>query len=104
MAGHGKRQVLWENSTAVVTHADQPRAATLDHDVDVGGAGVEAILHELLHHGRRALDDLACGDLVYELGGKDVDSGHAPIIPRVAFVGLNPVPVTGFGYYGAGEA
>ena len=51
---------------------------------DAGGAGVERVLHQLLHRGGRALDHLAGGDAVDGVGGQDADGGHglAPIESR----------------------
>ena len=39
--------------------------------------GVQAVFYELLNDGGGTLDDLACGDLVYELTGEDTDRHRA---------------------------
>src|SRR5262249_51651864 len=64
------------NPGAVIAHADQPRSAALDVDLDVPGASVQAVLGELLDDGGRALDHLTGGDLVDELARKNAN-GHA---------------------------
>ena len=43
----------------VVAHAHQPATALLEIDIHRRRARVEGILHQLLHHGRRALDDFS---------------------------------------------
>ena len=55
------------DAAAVIAHAYQTDAATLDVDLDALGAGVEAVLDEFLDDGGRALDHFAGGDLVDEL-------------------------------------
>ena len=49
---------------AVILHQDQVGAAIGGGDVDAGGAGVERILHQLLHRRGRTLHHLAGGDAV----------------------------------------
>ena len=68
-----ERQLIALDAAAVVAHAAQSRAALFDLDLDAARAGIEAVLDQLLEHGRRALDDLAGGDLMDELFGKDAD-------------------------------
>ena len=58
-------QFVGRNADAVVTHAAQLGAAFFDLDLDRAGARVETVLDQFLDHGRRALDDLAGGDLVH---------------------------------------
>src|SRR6185437_11736241 len=74
--GHRQRQLVGRDAAAVVAHADQPRAALIDVHLDARGAGVEAVLHQFLDHGRGAFDHLAGGDLVDEFGGQRTDDGH----------------------------
>ena len=62
---------------AVVGHLDAVDAAGVERDGDAGGAGVERVLHQLLHRGRGALDHLAGGDAVDGVGREDADRGHA---------------------------
>ena len=59
----------------VVGDADEAHAAVLEVDRDPARAGVERVLDELLHDRRRALDDLAGGDLHRERLRKDL---HPP--------------------------
>lgn len=49
----------------VVGDLDELEASILDDDGDGGGAGVEAVLHQLLHRRRRPLNHLAGGDPVH---------------------------------------
>ena len=72
-----ERQLVALDAAAVVAHAAQARAALFDLDLDAARAGIDAVLDQLLEHGRRALDDLAGSDLVDELFGKDADRHDA---------------------------
>ena len=62
---------------AVVAHLDQGLAALLQLHPHVPGAGIERVLHQLLHHRSGALDDLARGDLIGDGVRQDGDAaGH----------------------------
>ena len=69
-------QVLAADAVAVVGHADAPDAAALEVDVDLRRARVERVLEQFLQRRRRALDDLARGDLVDEVVGQRSNSRH----------------------------
>src|SRR2546430_4462207 len=71
-----ERQVLGRDADAVVGHPDQDGAAVPQVHRDAPGGGVEAVLHELLDRGGRALDDLARRDLVDEVIGQPPDARH----------------------------
>ena len=73
MPGERERELVACDPDAVVHDADQPRAAALDLDADRARTRVERVLDELLDDGGRPLDDLAGGDLIDELGRKDLD-------------------------------
>jgi hypothetical protein len=66
-------QLVALDSAAIVANPAQPHAALFDLDLDAARAGVDAVLDQLLEHGRRTLDDLAGRDLVDELFGQDAD-------------------------------
>jgi len=59
---------------AVVAHANEGGAASLDVDGDARRARVERVLDELFDDARGTLDDLAGGDLVRELVAQLVDA------------------------------
>ena len=40
------------------------------------GSGIDRVLDQFFHHGRRTLDNFAGGDLVGDVLGKYVDSSH----------------------------
>ncbi len=65
--------LLRRDTGAVVAHPDQSAAAALQFHLDAQRARVERILHQLLDHGGRPLDDLAGRDLIDELLGKNLD-------------------------------
>ncbi len=71
-----QQRVVLRHAAAVVLDADERAAAGEELDLDTRGAGVERVLHQLLDHRGRALDDLARGDLVGDPVGKDADGGH----------------------------
>ena len=52
--------------------------ALLQFDTHVSGPGVDRVLHQFLHHRRRALDHLTGGDLVDEFDGELTD-GHCEV-------------------------
>ena len=76
VAGEREDELVAVDAAAVVLHADAPDATVVERDLDIGRAGVEAVLEEFLEGGGRALDDLAGGDLVDEQVGEDVDVWH----------------------------
>ena len=75
MPGQGQHQFIVGHATAIVPDADQLAAALVDVHLDAIGAGVQAVLHQLLDHGSRALHHLTGRYLVGEDGRQDPD-GH----------------------------
>ena len=69
-------QVAAAHAAAVVGDANKPPAAAVGRDLDLGRAGVERVLDQLLDHAGGALDHLAGGDAVDRGFGKASD-GHA---------------------------
>ena len=66
-------QILGRHAPAVVDDADQASPACLDRDLDGRRARIDGVLDELLHGGRRTLDDLARSDAVDEDGIEAAD-------------------------------
>ena len=64
------------DARAVVGDADAPDAAAFDIHVDLRRARIERVLEQLLQRRRRALDDLARGDLVDEVVGQRLNPCH----------------------------
>src|SRR5690606_354868 len=60
----------------VVAHPQQLDAALLDVHVDAPGAGVLAVLQQLLGHRGGTLDHLAGGDLVGQSRAQQLDAAH----------------------------
>ena len=90
VARQRERHFLGRDAAAVVGDGNALDAAFLEPDRDLRGTRVERVFQQLLHHGRRPLDDLAGGDLRDELVGKLLDGTvgggrgvHPPIIARV---------------------
>ena len=83
MAIDRKRQILRAHAVPVVADADQPPPARPDDDLNAARPGVERVLDQLLHHGGRTLDDLACGDAIDKhrvetadrCGGRQIEGG-----------------------------
>ena len=64
VAEKGQLQLFRGDAAAVVSNADQALSALLKLDFDARCAGIDAVLRQLLDHGRRTLDHLASSDLV----------------------------------------
>ena len=74
-AEHGVHRA---HAAAVVDDLDE-RAPGVGHDDgDLARARVHGVLHQLLHHGRRPLHDLARGDHVGNLRRQDLQLAHPP--------------------------
>ena len=69
-------RVVLVHARAVVGHANERRAAPLELHLDARGPRVERVLDELLDDARGALDHLAGGDLVREVGRQRLDAAH----------------------------
>ena len=83
MTGQCQGQVFPGNAHAVIPHPHALYAPLLRIHVHLARAGVQAVFHQLLDDGSRALHHLAGGDLVYELGRQGVDAaGHGRIVPQ----------------------
>ncbi len=76
MALEGQKSIVAIHAVAVVGDANQLPAAGFNIHPNAIRAGIERILEQLLHHRRRAVDDLAGGDLVGDLIGENTDAAH----------------------------
>ena len=95
MARERQRKLGRLDAVSVIADADQPDAAVLDVNVQAARAGIERVLDEFLDDGRRALDDLARGDLVDERALENSD-GHGVANRRASLAaGRVQVPATG---------
>src|SRR5262245_22310329 len=68
--------IFRNHSLAVIGNTDQLSAAFFDIHCDSRCAGVEGILHQLLHDGRGPLDDLSCRNPVRDIVRKGFDLRH----------------------------
>ena len=66
----GERKVVLRDPRAVVGHDEALETAPVHADFDVGGARVERIFHELLHHRSGPFDHFAGRDLAHQFVGK----------------------------------
>jgi hypothetical protein len=64
-----QRQFGGLDAAAVVLDQDGAHAACHETHADLRAAGVERVVHEFAHHGGRALDDFARGDLADQFVG-----------------------------------
>ena len=76
VAFQAQHRVLAIHAAAVIDDFEHRHAAALRVDLDVRGAGIEAVFHQLAHDGRRPLHDLARGDLAGQRVGEDADFRH----------------------------
>jgi hypothetical protein len=70
VALEAEERIVAVHAHAVVDHPEARAPARADGDLDPGGAGIERILHQLLHHAGRALDDFARGHLAGDVFGQ----------------------------------
>ncbi len=77
MALHGQRQIRRPHADAVVLHQDAGDPAAVQRHADVPGAGIQGVLHQLLHRRRRAFHHLAGGDAVGGLRRQQADGAGA---------------------------
>ncbi len=73
MSRQSQHEFVTVDPATVVGDADQAGAAGLDLDRDRAGAGVEAVLDQLLDHRRGPLDHFAGRDLVDQMGCEGAD-------------------------------
>ncbi len=71
-----QRQVLRVHAAAIVRDLELLDAALHQADADLGGAGIEAVLQQFLHHRGRALHHFAGGDLADQGVWKEANRGH----------------------------
>ena len=76
VAFEGEPGVVAGHAAAVVGYPDQGGAAAVDPYLNLPGAGIHAVFHQLLDHAGRALDHLARRHLAGEHVGQHADSGH----------------------------
>ena len=68
MPQKGDAGILGRHAAAVVGHTDHGGAAVPDLDRDLVGTGVKGVFHQFLDDRGRALDHLAGGDQVGNMG------------------------------------
>ena len=64
MPFEAKHGLIRRHSASVVNDLDERTSCVLDDHGHLVRTGIDGILDELLHHGRRSLDDLSRGDHV----------------------------------------
>ncbi len=64
MALEAHARVRLSHALAIVADLYQRFACILDYEGDGGTAGINGVLHQLLHHRGRPLHHLARGDLI----------------------------------------
>ena len=73
VALEGGGQFGAQDAIAVVFHADQPHAAGLQAQGDLGGARIEGVVHQFAHDRSGALHHFASSDLADQFVGKLTD-------------------------------
>ena len=76
MAEEGGGQLGGGDAAAVVRHPDELHAAAPDLHGDGAGAGVQGVLHQLLHHAGGPLHHLAGGNELRDLPGHFLNMRH----------------------------
>src|SRR6185312_13666062 len=75
-----QRQFVGRHAAAVVRDRNQRLAAVAQRDIDMGGAGVDGVLHQFLHRRGRTLDHFARGDAIDD-DRRHLADGHAALCP-----------------------
>jgi len=75
MAREREREFIGGDALAVIADADKAHPALFQVNLPPPRPGIQRIFDQFLDHRGRALDHLACGDLVDEDIGKRAD-GH----------------------------
>jgi len=83
--------IVAHHAAAVVGNLNEPLAPSLDIHPDPCGPGIECVFEQLLHHRSGPLHHLACGDLVGNLLGKNV---NASMCDWMSDCSVNPVSQT----------
>ncbi|EEG24102.1 hypothetical protein EIKCOROL_01183 [Eikenella corrodens ATCC 23834] len=76
VAGEGEREVVGVDAAAVIGHADEADAAAGQLNLDAGGAGINTVFDDFFERGSGAFHHFAGGDLVHEVVGQGMDTGH----------------------------
>ncbi len=92
VAVESHRQVAFGDALAVVGHTDEAEAASAHFDRYLAGPGVEAVLDQLLHHGRRPLHDLTGSYESRYTRGENIDSQLGELTSS-AHSSTEPVPL-----------
>src|SRR5690349_10725798 len=77
MASKGQRHIGSAHAFAVVGDGDETSPSLHRFDRDDPASGIEAVLDQLLHDGRRPLDDLARGNATDHVGWEDLNLARA---------------------------
>jgi hypothetical protein len=56
------------NTVAIISNLEQLETTLLDQDLERGGAGIDRIFDQFLQSMYRCHNDLACCDLVHDIG------------------------------------
>ena len=86
MALEAHQRIIAAHAVAVIRHANQAASAGFYLHFDLGGARVQRVFHQFLHHARRPLHNFAGGDLIRHLFGKELDAVH-----EVRFIFQRPI-------------
>ena len=82
MSLKAKDRVVAGHALAVITYRDKPTAAEFDIDLNASCSGVDRIFDQFFDDGCRTLNDLARGDLICQIVGKNFDLIHSRDIGR----------------------
>ncbi|CDC72803.1 putative uncharacterized protein [Oscillibacter sp. CAG:155] len=91
VAEEGGGQLLGGDAAAVVRHADQPHAASLDLHHHRSGTSVDGVFHQLLDHAGGALHHLAGGNQIRHMGFELLNVRHR-LLPNLMVP--RPQPLT----------
>src|SRR6266851_2036101 len=73
-----EQRVIAQHSAAVVRQPDQSPPAGFDIEAELGSAGIQRVLEQLLDDAGRPLDHLSGSDLIRDGVGKNANAAHGP--------------------------
>ena len=83
MAFEAHEGIITAHAVTIIRDAYETASAGLYLYRDSGGAGIQRVFHQFLHHTGRPFHHFACGDLVGHLFRKKFDAVHGPHHPKV---------------------
>src|SRR5689334_4305803 len=76
MSLEGEQSIVAQHPAAVVGHANQPSAAALNFNTQLGRPGIQRVFDQFFDYRSRTLDNLTGRNLICDRIGEDAYSAH----------------------------